>query len=153
VQLYTHHPPARKLATNTVFHMPPNVNQGLQVLQMCTTEAWHIKTSWSMDDFLHFLMVVRPSLESLWALLNFADVFIQTRQAGGPVSGHSPVARLASNQMFLASFLTVETHPLAFSEGPPLPEMVESINYGEEDEDNGDKSWMDVDDAGPSSKN
>jgi hypothetical protein len=114
---------------------------------VCTTEVWHIHTTWSINDFLHFLMVVRPSLESLQALLNFVDVFIQTRQAGGLVSGHSPVARLACDQMFMASFLTAETHPFAFSEGPQLPQMSEE---GEDDDE--DESQMDVD-AGPSSKN
>jgi hypothetical protein len=147
VQLYTHHLPALKLATNTAFHMPPSVHEGLEVPLVCTTEAWHIHTTWSINDFLCFLMVVRPSLESLWALLNFADVFIQTRQAGGPVSGHSPVARLARDQMFMASFLTAETHPFAFSEGPQLPQMSEE---GEDDDE--DESQMDVD-AGLSSKN
>jgi hypothetical protein len=128
-------------------YMPPSVHKGLEVPLVCTTEAWHIHTTWSVNDFLCFLMVVQPSLESLWALLNFADVFIWTRQAGGPVSGHSPVARLAHDQMFMASFLTVETRPFTFSEGPPLPQMSE-----EGEDDDGDESQMDVD-AGPSSKN
>jgi hypothetical protein len=146
VRLYTRHLPALKPATNTVFHMPPSVYEGLEVPLVCTTEAWRIHTSWSVNDFLRFLMVVRPSLESLRALLNFADVFIRTRQAGGPVSGHSPVARLARDQMFMASFLTAETRPFAFSEGPRLPQMSEE---GEDDDE--DESQMDVD-AGPSSK-
>jgi hypothetical protein len=104
VQLYTHHLPALKLATNTMFHMPPSVHEGLEVPPVCTTEAWCIHTTWSINDFLCFLMVVQPSLESLRALLNFADVFIWTQQAGGPVLGHSPVARLAHDQMFMAGF-------------------------------------------------
>jgi hypothetical protein len=62
VQLYTHHLPALKPATNTVFHMPPNVHKGLEVPLVCTTEVWHIHTTWSINDFL---MVVWPSLESL----------------------------------------------------------------------------------------
>jgi hypothetical protein len=147
VQLYTRHLPALKPATNTAFHMPPSVHEGLEVPLVCTMEAWRIHTTWSVNDFLHFLMVVRPSLESLWALLNFADVFIRTRQAGGPVLGHSPVARLACDQMFMASFLTAETHPFTFSEGPRLSQMSEE---GEDDDE--DESQMDVD-AGLSSKN
>jgi hypothetical protein len=147
VRLYTCHLPALKPATNTAFHMPPSVHEGLEVPLVCTTEAWHIHTTWSVNDFLCFLMVVQPSLESLQALLNFADVFIRTWQAGGPVLGHSPVARLACDQMFMASFLTAETHPFAFSEGPRLPQMSEE---GEDDDE--DESQMDVD-AGPLSKN
>jgi hypothetical protein len=147
VWLYTRHLPALKPATNTAFHMPPSVHKGLEVPLVCTTEAWHIHTTWSVNDFLRFLMVVRPSLEYLRALLNFADVFIQTWQAGGLVSGYSPVARLARDQMFMASFLTAETCPFAFSEGPRLARMSE-----EGKDDDKDESQMDVD-AGLSSKN
>jgi hypothetical protein len=49
--------------------------------------------------------------------------------------------------MFMASFLTAETRPFAFSEGPQLPQMSE-----EGEDDDRDESQMDVD-AGPSSKN
>ena len=93
-----------KPATNTAFHMPPSISNGLQVLWMCIMEAWHIQTSWSVDDFLCFLMVVHPSLESLWALLDYANIFIWTRQAGGPVPGHHAVDRLDCEQMFMAPF-------------------------------------------------
>ena len=59
--------------------------------------------------------------------------------------GHRPVDRLAHDQMFMATFLTAETRPFAFTEGPPLPQMIE------EEESDGDKSHMDVDNVGQSS--
>ena len=162
VRLYMRHTPAIKPAKNTVFFMPPNVLKGQEVPLMCTTEAWHIQTTWSVEDFLRFLRVVRPSAASLRALLDFADVLVQTRQAGAPVLGHPPVGQLENNQMFMAPFLTAKTRMFTFTEGP-LPSPVppadddddEPVDYGDSDDED---ARMEVDprgtpgpQAGPSS--
>ena len=61
--------------------------------------------------------------------------------------GHCAVDRLDCEQMFMAPFLTVETCPLTFTEGPPLPQMIE------EEESNEDETHMDINHAGqPSAK-
>ena len=144
VRLYMRHTPAITPAKNTLFFMPPNIFRGQEVPLMCTSEAWCIQTTWSIEDFLRFLRVVCPSAASLRALLDFADVLIRTRQAGAPVMGHPPVEHLENNQMFMASFLTAEMRTFVFTEGPlpsPAPPADdnedEPVNYGDsEDEDN-----------------
>ena len=147
VQGYLHHLPGQDPVVHTGFEAPPNVQHGQTVPLLCTTEAWRIVTSWSVNDFLCFLVTVRPSAASLRALLDFADMFIRTRQAGMPVQGHAPVEGFDKNQMFMSSFVLAETRPFAFTEGPPHPtvekmaEDDDAIDYGEDAEG----ATMDVD--------
>jgi hypothetical protein len=105
-------------------------------------------TSWSVNDFLRFLITVLPSAASLGALIDFADLFVRTRQAGMPVPGHPPIQGFNKHQMFLSPYITAPTRPFAFTEGPPRPTVEdnakddEAIDYGEDEEE---EAAMDVD--------
>jgi hypothetical protein len=146
VRGYRLHLPGMEPATHTGFQAPPTVQQGQTVPIVCTTEAWRIITSWSHDDFLRFLVTVRPTVASLRALLDFADAFIRTRQAGLPVLGHPPVGGFDRNQMFMSPFRSATPAPFTFTEGPTRPtdekmEDEDAIDYGEEEKE----AAMDVD--------
>jgi len=97
------------------------------------TEPWAIRTQWTMDEFMHLLLRIRPSERSLTQLTDFADTFVRSRHASGPFPGIQ-IAGMARGFMFTAPYISAPPSPDAFTETAPPPTPNDSAAPMELDE-------------------
>jgi hypothetical protein len=76
-------------------------------------EPWSIRTRWTANEFMALLLRIHPSNEALEQLITYADFFVRTRNAGGPLAGHPSVPGLPNDRRFSELFV----------EAPPSPNM------------------------------
>ena len=85
-------------------------------------EPWRIHTRWTTNKFMALLLQIHPSLESLGHLIMYADFFVCTRNAGGPLAGHPSAPRLPNDRRFSDLFTRLSTSRSA--DHPDLWEQV-----------------------------
>jgi len=64
------------------------------------TEPWEVRTQWTSDEAMGFLMTLQPSLHSINWLMAFADVHMRSRVAGSP----HRVAEVLYHSCFLVDY-------------------------------------------------
>ena len=85
------HPAASQASFGVTFSPPPAL-----------TEPWEVRTEWTSDKVLGFLMLLQPSLQSLHWLMAYADDHIRSRLAGAPIGGVA-----IPNTGWLESYITL----------------------------------------------
>jgi len=105
---FIRHPSARRAAFGITFTAPNSLMQ-----------PWSIRTPWTLTEFVLLLRRIRPSLESLRQLVDYADMFVRTRNAGGPIAGHEPIPELPQERRFVEIFIDAPPDPGAFVAEPP----------------------------------
>ena len=76
-------------------------------------QPWNVRTSWTMDRFMSFLMLICPSSRSFCWLIDYADAYVRTRPVGGVISNIS-VPNLPTNRFYLVPFIPAPSFPTAF---------------------------------------
>ena len=98
VRRFLDHPPSSSAVFGITFVAPDGI-----------FEPWRIRTRWTTNEFMALLLRIHPSLESLGHLIMYADFFVHTRNAGGPLAGHPSAPGLPNDRRF--SDLFVEAPP------------------------------------------
>jgi hypothetical protein len=78
---------------------------------------WNVRTTWTMDRFMSFLMLIRPSAQSFRWLVDYADAYVRTRPVGGIV-GNISVSTLPRGRLYLAPFTSAPPYSAAFASAP-----------------------------------
>ena len=68
-------------------------------------QPWRICTRWNSNDVIRILQRVRPSAQNLECLYEYADAYIQSRAARGPIRGISH-PEMPENLMYTAPYIT-----------------------------------------------
>src|SRR5271170_7288381 len=71
---FTRHPQWAHADFGIQFHLP-----------QLPSQPWEITTSWHCGDFMMVLLAVRPSVQSLWCLALYGDLFVRMRWAQQPM--------------------------------------------------------------------
>ena len=96
---FARHPSSSRAAFGISFIAPTNIMQ-----------PWAIQTGWTLNEFAQLLRRIHPSLVSLRRLVDYADFFVRTRNAGGPLAGHPPLPNIPNDQRY----------PEPFADSPPI---------------------------------
>ena len=99
VRRFAQYPSSSCAAFGISFITPTNIMQ-----------PWMIQTGWTLNKFAQLLRRIHLSLVSLCCLVVYADFFVQTRNAGGPLAGHPPLPNIPNDQWY----------PEPFADSPPL---------------------------------
>jgi hypothetical protein len=94
VRRFLNHPSSSTAAFGITF-VAPNGN----------FEPWSIRTRWTANEFMALLLRIHPSNEALEQLITYADFFVRTRNAGGPLAGHPSVPGLPNDRRFSELFI------------------------------------------------
>ena len=94
VHRFLNHPSSSTTAFGITF-VAPNGN----------FEPWSICTRWTANEFMALLLRVHPSNKALEQLITYADFFMRTRNAGGPLAGHPSVLGLPNDRRFSELFI------------------------------------------------
>jgi len=81
-------------------------------------EPWSIRTRWTANEFMALLLRIHPSNEALEQLITYADFFVRTRNAGGPLAGHPSVPGLPNDRRFSELFVEAPPSPNTFLPEP-----------------------------------
>jgi len=82
------------------------------------TELWEVRTQWTSDEAMGFLMTLQPSLHSINRLMAFADVHMRSRVAGSLI-GSVAIPNLLGDHMFLAPYVNAAPIQGEFAEPRP----------------------------------
>jgi hypothetical protein len=115
---FTTHPATAAPAYGLTF-IPPRVAH----------EPWVIKTQWTAKEFMKILRRIRPSNQSLRWLTDYADVFVRTRHAEGPVPGLQ-IEGMPRGRMYTAPFTTAPSVQHTFAE-PTTPSARNKMDVDE----------------------
>lgn len=77
------------------------------------SQPWEITTSWHRDNFMRVLLEVRPSVQSLWCLALYGDLFVRTRWAQQPMP-EVTLKEQRAGMIYAAPFLGTPARAAAF---------------------------------------
>ena len=107
VHHFLNHPSLSTTAFRITF-MAPNGN----------FEPWSIHMHWTTNEFMALLLRIHPSNKALEQLITYADFFVCTRNAGGPLAGHPSVPGLPNDRRFSELFIEALPSPNTFLPEP-----------------------------------
>jgi hypothetical protein len=85
------------------------------------SQPWCIRTEWNSDDVVRILRRVRPSAQNLEWLYEYADAYIRSRAARGPIRGISH-PEMPENLLYTAPYITAARYHAAFTDENPEAE-------------------------------